>query len=136
MRVSLSKTILPLCIVLSIGILSACASPQATAGLIEVEIEVEATSYVVEIPSGSTVQQSIEAAGIELGPRSRRSSSSYTVVEQGSRIVITPVQEIFEIEQIVIPFDRQTIRNEALPEGERRLLQPGANGIQEITYRF
>ena len=136
MRVSVSKTFLPLCILLYIGILSACASPQATAGLIEVEIEVEATSYVVEIPYGSTVQQSIEAAGIELGSLDRVNPPSYTVVEQGSRIVITPVQEIFEIEQIVIPFDRQTIRNEALPEGERRLLQPGANGIQEITYRI
>ena len=136
MHLTVSKTILPFCILLYAGFLSGCTSPHATAGLIEVEIEVEATSYVVQIPSGSTVQQSIETAGLELGSLDRVNPPSYTVVEQGSIIIITPVQELFEIEQIVIPFDRQTIRNEALPEGERRLLQPGKNGIQEITYRI
>ncbi|HMK07548.1 MAG TPA: G5 domain-containing protein, partial [Anaerolineales bacterium] len=33
-------------------------------------------------------------------------------------------------------FPQQTLRNEALPEGETRLLQAGENGLQEITYRI
>jgi hypothetical protein len=104
--------------------------------MIDIKLEIEGTSQTVQVPSGSTVQQSIEAAGIEIGPLDRVIPPAYTVVEQGSSIFITPVQEIFEVEQIIIPFDRQTIRNEALTEGENRLLQPGKNGIQEITYRI
>jgi hypothetical protein len=136
MRLNISKSILALGLVLGTFVLSACASPQATAGMIEVEIEIEASSQFVLVASGSTVQQSIEAAGIELGSLDRVNPPAYTVVDQGSKITIAPVEELFEIEQIIIPFDRQTIRNEALPEGESRLLQPGKNGVQEITYRI
>ncbi len=49
---------------------------------------------------------------------------------------ITRVVERFEVETETLPFERQTIRNEALPEGETRLLQPGVNGAQETTYRI
>ncbi|TFH36063.1 MAG: hypothetical protein E4G99_05835 [Anaerolineales bacterium] len=136
MRLNISKTLLPFGLVLLVGIQSACASPQATAGMIQVEIEVDAAKQVVMVATGSTVQQSIEAAGLELGTLDRVNPPSYTVVEQGSVLMITRVLETFEIDQIIIPFNRQTIRNEALPEGENRLLQPGKNGIQEITYRI
>lgn len=124
------------CLLAVIAILTACSSPQATAGMIEVQINIEATSLLVQVPPGSTVLQSIEAAGLELGSLDRVDPPSYTVVDQGSMITIIPIEERFEIEEIVIPFDRQTIRNEALADGETRLLQPGKNGIQEITYRI
>jgi hypothetical protein len=134
MRLNLSRDLftLALFLVLTLG---ACSSPQATAARIEVQLIINGESRVVQVPSGSTVQQSIEAAGVEVGSLDRVNPPSYTVVEHGSEITITPVEEIFEVEQITIPFERQTIRNETLPEGEERLLQPGKNGIQEITYR-
>jgi uncharacterized protein YabE (DUF348 family) len=37
---------------------------------------------------------------------------------------------------VTLPFERQTIRNEALPQGSTRLLQAGENGLQEITHRI
>jgi uncharacterized protein YabE (DUF348 family) len=49
---------------------------------------------------------------------------------------VTRLEESFEVEQVTLPFPQQTLRNEALPQGETRLLQPGENGLQEITYRI
>ncbi len=40
------------------------------------------------------------------------------------------------MERVTVPFERRTIKNEALPEGEARLIQPGMNGEQEVTYRI
>ncbi len=116
--------------------LVACTTPQATAGTIEVILEIDGRTQTIQVPSGSTVQQAIEASDYNIGSLDRVTPPSYTVLEGGSTITIIPVEEIFEIEQITIPFERQTIRNESLAEGESRLLQPGKNGVQEITYRI
>jgi hypothetical protein len=48
---------------------------------------------------------------------------------------VTRVREEYYIEQKDIPFEHQELRNEALPEGERRLSQSGVIGMEEITYR-
>ena len=45
------------------------------------------------------------------------------------------VEEKFRTEVRPIPFDRQVLRNESLPEGEERLVQVGVNGQEELTYR-
>ena len=44
--------------------------------------------------------------------------------------------EEFEVEESVIAYETQTLRNESLAEGERRLVQPGVNGTMETTYRI
>ncbi|MGD8552828.1 MAG: G5 domain-containing protein [Anaerolineales bacterium] len=121
---------------LAASLLVACGRPQATAGSIEVQLVVDGASQTVAIPAGSTVQQTLESAGIVLAALDRVDPPTYTTVDEGTLITITRVTERFEIEEIVIPYERQTIRNEALPEGETRLLQPGENGRQEITYRI
>jgi hypothetical protein len=117
-------------------LLGACARPQATAGSIQVELQVDGSSRLVSVGSGSSVQGALDAAGVEIGTLDRVDPPAYTTVSGGTVITVTRVIEQFEIEQIVIPFERQTIRNESLPEGETRLLQPGENGLQEITYRI
>ena len=50
-------------------------------------------------------------------------------------IKITRVREDFQIEESSIPFERQTVRNESLPEGQILLIQPGSNGTRQVTYR-
>lgn len=123
-------------LVLIVGFLAACGRPQATAGSIEVQIEVDGQAQIVAIPAGSTVQQTLDSAGLELAALDRVDPPAYTTVDEGTIIQVTRVSERFEIEEIVIPYERQLIRNETLPEGETRLLQPGENGRQEITYRI
>lgn len=115
--------------------LTACGRPLATAGTIEVEISADGNSEVITVLSGSTVQGAIEASGIEIRALDRIDPPGYTLLQDGTLITISRVDERFEIEEVIIPFQRQSVRNEALPEGETRLLQPGENGVQEVTYR-
>lgn len=116
--------------------LSACSGPRTTADQIHIMILVDDEETEVYVPSGSTVQNAIEISGRNLGALDRVEPPGYTLLDDGSTITITRINERFEIEEIEIPFERQTLHNEALPIGESRLLQPGENGRQEITYRI
>ena len=116
-------------------LLPACVTPQATAGTMDVSILVDGQSLPLSIPAGSTAQQVLQQAQVELGQLDLVEPPGYTVLTGGSQVVVIRRTERFEIEQIVIPFSRQTVSNEGLPAGETRLLQPGENGLEEITYR-
>ncbi len=113
----------------------ACSGPRATAGTVRVEIVADGESQAVNVPSGSTVLEILRQADLEVGEFDRVEPRTYTVVTEGTLITITRIQEGFEIEEMSIPFERQTLRNESLAEGETRLLQPGMNGLEEVTYR-
>jgi hypothetical protein len=113
----------------------ACAGPAATAAAIPIEVAVDGEVVRASVPAGSTVSQALQAAGIELGALDRVEPAPYTLVTEGTRITVTRLSESFEVEQVVLPFAQQTIRNDGLPEGETRLLQAGENGLQEVTYR-
>jgi hypothetical protein len=114
----------------------ACSGPQATAGVIQVSIAVDGASLSKQVPSGISVSQALTLAGVKLGQLDRVNPPGYTVLTEGASIQVTRVSEQFVVETSTLPFERQTVRNEGLPEGETRLLQPGANGKQEITYRI
>jgi hypothetical protein len=106
-----------------------------TQGLITVNITADSKDYQVNITAGSTVQEAINSAQITLGELDRVEPPLYTVLSDGSQVQVVRVREEYYVEQVIIPFDHQELRNEALPEGERRLSQPGVNGLEEITYR-
>ena len=59
----------------------------------------------------------------------------YTVLSDGAQVRLIRVTEEFEVEQVTLPFERQTLRNESLPVEKEVLIQRGKNGLQEITYR-
>jgi resuscitation-promoting factor RpfB len=111
-----------------------CRSPQVGEE-ITVSIVTDGTTRELTITAGSTVTQAFQTAGIVLGTLDRSEPPLYTVLNNGDTIKLTRVQEIFETEQNVIPFERQIVRNETLPEGETRLVQAGVNGLEEVTYR-
>jgi hypothetical protein len=114
---------------------TACASPRATADSIRIELNADGNSRVVQAEVGTTVQQALDQNGIQLSELDQVDPAPYVVLTSGTVISVKRIDERFEIEEIIIPFERQTVRNEGLPEGETRLLQPGVNGLQEITYR-
>lgn len=126
----------PVLVALATLSLAACVSPQATAARIDVDIVVDGDAIEVFAPAGSTVQFALDQAGVTLGELDLVDPPGYTVVTDGTEIEITRRLERFEIEELVLPFSRQTIRNEGLPEGSTRLLQAGSNGLEEITYRI
>jgi hypothetical protein len=113
-----------------------CAGPQATATSITLQVQADGTTTTYAVPSGSTVQQALASAGVPLRELDRVQPPVFTVLTQDATIQITRITERFEVESETLPYERQTIRNEALPEGETRLVQPGVNGAQETTYRI
>ena len=80
--------------------------------------------------------QAFQATGITIESLDRTEPPPYTVLNNGDQLTLTRVQEVFETEEQIIPFERQVARNESLPEGETRLVQAGANGKVELTYRI
>jgi hypothetical protein len=115
--------------------LAACSPPQVKQGQIMATVNTVEGGSTVKVPAGSTVQDAINAAKITLGELDRSEPPLYTILADGSKVQVIKVSEEFKVEQVEIPFERQTVRNEDLPEGETRLVQAGVNGLEEITYR-
>lgn len=81
-----------------------------------------------------TIRELLDILGLTLGSLDRVEPDLYVQVTEGMKVSVTRVSQTFETERQVLPFAHKTVRSEAVPEGERRLLQPGANGEIEITY--
>ena len=116
-------------------LLAGCAAPQVTEGLISVEIIADGENSTIQIPAGSTVDNALRAGGIILGSLDRTIPPLYTVLGEGSQIQVVRIEEEFIVEQEVIPFESQVVRNESLSEGQEYWLQLGENGLREITIR-
>lgn len=132
-RLSLSRSLLAL--LLTFSLLTGCRSPQVASEAITVSITADGASHNVTVPAGSTVSQAIQASNLTVGNLDRVDPPLYTVLSNGNSVNIIRVKEVFETEQQIIPFEKQVVRNESLPEGETRLVQEGSNGTQELTYR-
>ncbi len=115
--------------------LTACTAPPAQPTDILVNIVVDGSTVPVTIPSGSTVQQALDAAKISLSQTDRVNPPGFTDLTAPTDIVVTRVREEFETQQVIVPFERQELRNESLTSGETRLVQAGRNGLNEITIR-
>lgn len=126
-----------LLILLGVGVtlFAGCAAPQITEGLISVTILADGEELSVDIPAGSTADDVLRAGGILLESLDRTEPPLYTVLGEGSQVRVTRVTEEFIVEQEVIPFESQIVRNESLPEGQEYWLQLGENGLREITIR-
>jgi hypothetical protein len=124
-----------LAVLLAFALLTSCVSPQVTGKDITIRIDADGATHNVTVPSGTTVTQALQSAGVIVGDLDKVDPPLYTVLADGNSVTLTRVQEIFETEEQIIPFERQVVRNESLPEGETRLVQAGVNGQQELTYR-
>ncbi len=118
-------------------LLSGCLSPRVSQSTLNINIHITADGKTqnAQVSSGSTVAQALDSAGVKLGSLDKVDPPAYTVLSDGGTITVTRVQEKFETKDVVLPFEHQTVRNESMPQGETRLIQPGVNGSQELTYR-
>lgn len=123
-----------LTILLLTSLTASCRSPQLNTE-ITVHITADGATVDATVQTGSTVSQALEEAGFEVGSLDETEPPLYTVIGDGETIKLIRVEELFETEEVVIPFERQVARNETLPEGETRLVQAGENGLEEVTYR-
>ncbi len=122
-------------LLLAVSLLQACSATPATPQDITVHITADGKQISVRLPPSSTVQQALDAANLKLGTLDRTNPAPYTVLTDGAGVRLVRVTESFEVKQEVIPFERQTLRNESLPKDQEIYLQKGQNGLQEITYR-
>lgn len=112
-----------------------CALPQATPVSLTVTIQADSQSQTISLPLDSTVQNALDAARVELDTLDRVEPAAFTFLSDGASVkVIRVTEEIFDKEEI-IPFEKQTIKNESMPEGESRIVQVGVNGIEVVTWR-
>ena len=116
-------------------LVSACGPINSSTNLIEIQIAADGGVQTVEVSEGSSAREAFELAGIELSSLDKSNPPLYAILQEGDTIDLTRVQEEFIVEQTIIPYETQILRNESLAEGEQRLIQPGQNGKEEITYR-
>lgn len=132
---SLSITAAIAVVFLALFGVAACTPPANKRAEVQIKILADGRQISLELPAGSTVQDALGKAGITLNNLDQLDPPSYTPLADQAVIRVTRVSESFQVEEVVIPFERQTVRNESLPEGQTLLIQPGVNGVQQITYR-
>lgn len=98
-----------------------------------IAVEVDGSRRMVETEQ-DTVREALEEGAIALGSLDRTEPPLWEPVTDGMTIIVTRVREETEVERKVLPYSRQVLRDEALDEGETRLMQLGVNGEEEVTY--
>ncbi|MDR3574750.1 MAG: G5 domain-containing protein [Anaerolineaceae bacterium] len=114
---------------------TACNAGGTSPQSISVTVNVDGKQSTIQVSVGTTVQAALQKAAISMSDLDRVDPPSYTPLTADSTIKVTRVKESFEVVDNLIPFSRQTVRNESLPEGQTLMIQPGVNGDQQITYR-
>ncbi len=115
---------------------SGCQQAEPVQNLLNVEVQADGKTLEISTPAESTVQQVLNMADISLSDLDRVEPALYDGIEDGDQILVIRVREEFRVEQVSIPFEQQTLRNELLPAEDELLIQKGKNGLQEITYRY
>ena len=89
-----------------------------------------------KVSVGVNVKQALEFAGITLNPLDKTEPSGTTILSENTTIRIIRVREEFLVEESILPFEQQTVKNESLPEGQSILIQAGTNGTLQTIYRI
>lgn len=118
------------------GLLSSCSFNQKPAAQISISLTVDGITQSLKVNQGITVSQALAQAGVTLGSLDRSDPPVYTLATDGLNVKVVRIVEEFIVNQVVIGYAQQTISNESLATGEQRLIQPGQNGLEEITTRI
>ncbi len=111
------------------------SAPPTSPAAVHLTILVDGDVQGYTFDPGLTVREAVATAGITLGDLDQLDPPPFTLISEGLAIVISRVTERFETEEVQIPFTSEIVHNEGLPAGERRLLQVGQTGTEELTYR-
>ena len=103
---------------------------------VSLSIFVDGITTDVTAEVGDSVEEALSKAGVFLDPLDQCTPPTYAVLTQDTEIIIKRIREEFITEEINLPFSEFTVKNEALPEGQRLLIQDGQEGIQQKTTRI
>jgi len=124
---------------LLLGVLSACnrtallSAPAPSQVAITIIADGETRALTT---SAATVTDALAEARIHLSALDQVQPGEYLALEEGMVITVIRVIEQFQTSEVEIPYGQQLVHNESLQEGERRLLQAGRPGREEIVYRI
>ncbi len=130
-----NKIIIFLILLYLSSFLTGCTVTPSVENSVQITIQVDGTSQTINAVNVITVSDALVQAKITLSTLDRIDPPAYTRINANSTITVIRVREEYDTEDIIIQFERQTVRNESLPEGQTRLIQAGENGMQQITYR-
>jgi hypothetical protein len=122
-------------IIIAIILLTACEGIFSTSGVVITIIDA-GNPIQVNLPEGSSVAEALVTAGLKLNPLDKIDTSLTSPLDTPTTITIIRVNEEFVVEDSVLPFDHQTVKNEALQEGQTVLIQSGVNGRKQSIYRI
>ena len=135
-KINFAKAIRQFLLLLLTFLLAACGgAPSIRQPDITVTVSADGSSREVTLAAGSLVQDALDAADVTLASTDRVNPPATTTLAGGEIVAVTRVAESFEELEILLPFERVTLRNESLPSGETRLVQAGENGRALITLR-
>jgi Tol biopolymer transport system component len=79
-----------------------------------------------------TVREALAEAEVGLGPLDEVEPPIWSEIDRSVTVEVIRGRE--EVEERELPFSRETVKDEALAEGESRLAQLGVNGRERVTY--
>jgi len=131
------KALLATLLLLVLGACNRISSPLDAPPPPEVAITIIADGETQTLSTSvATVSEALAEAQINVSILDLVEPDEYLPLEEGMTITVVRVIEQFESHQVEIAYSQQVVRNEGLPQGDRRLLQAGRNGIEEIVYRI
>lgn len=118
------------------SLLAGCTPTRAvTPESLKITIEVDGKQVPLQVAPGATVTSALQQAGVTLNNLDRVEPASYSLLSNNAVVKVTRVREVFTVKENTIPFERQTVHNESLPDGKTLLVQQGVNGSEQVTYR-
>ncbi len=121
------------CLLLALMLLGACRAPEPEGYPITLVADGAEHAFIAQ---GPTVREALVEGSVTLADLDRVEPPEFTPLQADMTIRVIRVTQSFTMTQETIPFERRTVRNESLPAGETRLLQTGANGRRELTWRI
>jgi len=128
-KVTHGKTLFGLGLLVAIVLTAAC---QTQPNQVFIDVDGGRQSLTTE---AATVRNALDETDVVLGPLDKVSPDLYVELEPGMVNVVTRVTEKIETDRNTIPFEKQTVVNEALAPGDTRLAQLGVTGEEEISVR-
>ena len=85
--------------------------------------------------TAETVGTLLTEADVELGDLDRVEPAEYTAITDGLTITVVRIRHETVTEEQPIPFEEQIVYDTSMPAAERRILEPGQNGLEQLIYR-
>lgn len=121
--------------VVLVFLLVGCTNTPTTTPTISISIIHDGQTDQINVPANSSVRQGLAALSIQLNTLDRVDPQLDSILQENESIKVTRVLESFTVEEKILPFESQTVKNESMAAGQKILIQAGINGEQSITYR-